>query len=55
MAVKETERMVKSLNQYKVKVKQMIINNVVRSRCTAPLPGQKGESGQIYQRNNEQV
>lgn len=29
MAVKETERMVKSLNQYKVKVRQMIINNVV--------------------------
>jgi len=35
MAVKETERMVKSLNQYKMKVRQMIINNVIpeQSRC----------------------
>lgn len=29
MAVKETERMVKSLNRYNVKVRQMIINNVI--------------------------
>lgn len=29
MAVKETERMVKSLGQYKMKVRQMIVNNVI--------------------------
>ncbi|MEW6410771.1 MAG: ArsA family ATPase [Nitrospirota bacterium] len=31
MAIKETERMIKSLTQYKMKVKQLIINNVVES------------------------
>lgn len=29
MAIKETERLVKSLKQYKVRVKQLIINNVI--------------------------
>jgi arsenite-transporting ATPase len=35
MAIKETERMIKSLNQYKIKVKQLIINNVIpeENRC----------------------
>lgn len=31
MAIKETERLIKSLNQYRMKVKQLIINNVVES------------------------
>ena len=29
MAIKETERMIKSLNQYRMKIKQIIINNVI--------------------------
>jgi arsenite-transporting ATPase len=35
MAIKETERMIKSLDQYGMKVKQLIINNVIpeESRC----------------------
>ena len=36
MAIKETERMVKSLNQYNVKVRQMIINNVVPEQVHCP-------------------
>jgi len=36
MAIKETERLIKNLNQYKMKVKQMIINNVIpeTDRCS---------------------
>ncbi len=35
MAIKETERLLRSLNQYKMKVKQLIINNVIpeENRC----------------------
>jgi arsenite-transporting ATPase len=45
MAIKETERMVKSLNQYGLKVKQMAINNVIPetgtcSFCRARREGQ---------------
>jgi arsenite-transporting ATPase len=29
MAIKETERLIKSLNQYRIKVRQMVINNVI--------------------------
>ncbi len=36
MALKETERMIKSLNQYKIKVKQLIINNVVPETNSCP-------------------
>jgi len=45
MAIKETERMIKSLNQYKIKVKQMVINNVILNQvkchfCQARREGQ---------------
>jgi arsenite-transporting ATPase len=36
MAIKETERMIKSLNQYKIKVKQLIINNVIPEENMCP-------------------
>jgi arsenite-transporting ATPase len=46
MAVRETERMVKSLSQYGIKVSQMIINNVIPGQnhcpfCEARREGQK--------------
>jgi arsenite-transporting ATPase len=36
MALKETERMINSLNQYKIKVKQLIINNVIPEENMCP-------------------
>ncbi len=52
MAIKETERMVKSLNQYRIKVKQMVINNVIPeegrcSFCQARREGQDKYIGEI--------
>jgi arsenite-transporting ATPase len=45
MAIKETERMIKSLTQYKMKVKQLVINNVIPEQvncrfCQARRKGQ---------------
>mgnify|MGYP001558605678 FL=1 len=48
MAVKETERMVKSLNQYKVKVRQMIINNVVPEQVHCPFCQARRENQDKY-------
>src|SRR3989337_3857131 len=52
MAIKETERMIKSLNQYRMKVKQMIINNVIPEQancrfCHARREGQDKYIGEI--------
>ncbi len=49
MAIKETERMIKSLNQYKIKVKQLIINNVIpeESRCSFCQARRKGQDRYI--------
>jgi arsenite-transporting ATPase len=48
MAVKETERMVKSLNQYKIKVKQMIINNVIPEQVHCPFCQTRRENQDRY-------
>ncbi len=52
MAIKETERMIKSLDQYRMKVKQMIINNVIPEQtacrfCHARREGQDKYIGEI--------
>jgi len=48
MAVKETERMVKSLNQYQMKVRQMIINNVIPEQSLCPFCQARRESQNKY-------
>ncbi len=48
MAIKETERMVKSLNQYNVKVRQMIINNVVPEQVHCPFCRARRENQDKY-------
>ncbi|MBI5749679.1 MAG: ArsA family ATPase, partial [Nitrospinae bacterium] len=49
MAIKETERLIKSLNQYKMKVKQLIINNVIPEgdRCSFCQARRKGQDKYI--------
>lgn len=36
MAIKETERLVKSLTQYRIKVRHLIINNIIPERINCP-------------------
>ncbi|MBI5748744.1 MAG: ArsA family ATPase [Nitrospinae bacterium] len=48
MAIKETERMVKSLNQYRIKVKQMIINNVIPEQVHCPFCQARRENQDKY-------
>jgi len=48
MAIKETERMVKSLNQYKVTVRQMIINNVIPEQSLCPFCRARRENQDKY-------
>jgi len=49
MAIKETERLIESLNQYKIKVKQLIINNVIpaENRCPFCQARREGEDKYI--------
>jgi arsenite-transporting ATPase len=48
MAIKETERLIKSLNQYRMKVKQLIINNVIpESRCSFCQARREGQNKYI--------
>ena len=48
MAIKETERMVKSLNQYGMKVKQIIINNVIPEQVHCPFCQARRENQDKY-------
>ncbi|MDP2755275.1 MAG: ArsA family ATPase, partial [Nitrospirota bacterium] len=48
MAIKETERMIKSLNQYKIKVKQLIINNVIPEESMCPFCQARREGQNKY-------
>ena len=55
MAIKETERMIKRLDQYGMKVKQMVINHVVPEQvdcpfCQARREGQEKYIGQIREK-----
>ncbi|MBI4690604.1 MAG: ArsA family ATPase [Nitrospirae bacterium] len=48
MAIKETERMIKSLNRYNVKVRQMIINNVIPEQVHCPFCRARRENQDRY-------
>lgn len=48
MAIKETERLIGSLNQYKMKVKQLIINNVIPEESRCPFCQAKREGQDKY-------
>lgn len=48
MAIKETERMIKSLNQYRIKVKQIVINNVTPEQVNCPFCQQRREGQDKY-------
>jgi arsenite-transporting ATPase len=48
MAIKETERMIKSLTQYKMKVKQLVINNVIPEQVNCRFCQQRREGQDKY-------
>jgi len=48
MVVKETNRLIKSLNQYKMKVKQMVINNVIPKQVDCPFCQARREEQDKY-------
>lgn len=48
MAIKETERMIRSLNQYNMKVRQMIINNVIPEQGHCPFCRARRENQDRY-------
>ena len=48
MAIKETERMIKRLNQYGMKVKQMVINHVVPEQVDCPFCQARREEQEKY-------
>lgn len=48
MAIKETERMIRSLNQYNMKVRQMIINNVIPEQAHCPFCRARRENQDRY-------
>ncbi len=48
MVIKETERLIKSLTQYKMKVKQMIINNVIPEQVNCWFCQQRREDQDKY-------
>ena len=48
MAIKETERMIKSLDQYGMKVKQMVINNVIPEQADCPFCQARRENQDRY-------
>ena len=48
MAIKETERMIKSLDQYGMKVKQMVINNVIPEQVDCPFCQARREEQDKY-------
>jgi arsenite/tail-anchored protein-transporting ATPase len=48
MAIKETERMIKSLDQYGMKVKQMVINHVIPEQVGCPFCQARREEQEKY-------
>ena len=48
MAIKETERMIKSLDQYGMKVKQMVINHVIPEQMGCPFCQARREEQEKY-------
>jgi arsenite-transporting ATPase len=48
MAIKETERMIKSLDQHGMKVKQMVINNVIPVQVDCPFCQARREEQDKY-------
>ena len=48
MAIKETERMIKRLDQYGMKVKQMVINHVVPEQVDCPFCQARREEQEKY-------
>jgi len=48
MAVKETERMIKSLDQYGMKVKELVINNVIPEQADCPFCQARRENQDRY-------